>query len=54
MIDVYHDACLMAVLGEGKQAENPTDLNGDCVTNVLDLAAMTLGWLNEVGLNEPF
>ncbi|MCH8121198.1 MAG: hypothetical protein IIC00_15930 [Planctomycetes bacterium] len=51
-IDVYDDAC-KATIGEGLAADNPTDLNGDCVTGLEDLAVMALAWLNDNGLAAP-
>lgn len=54
-IDVYDNACQMARTGEGKAADNPTDIAGDdCVTNLEDFAEMAKNWLNETsGLPGP-
>jgi len=53
MIDVYDSACLMARFGEGKAADNLGDLNGDCDTNLLDLALIAEKWLNDIRLETP-
>ncbi len=51
-IDVYDDACLAAI-GKGLSADNPTDFDGNCITNFEDLAVMATKWLNDTGLTEP-
>lgn len=43
-VDVYDDAC-KATVAKGLNADNPTDLNGDCVTNLGDFAEMAAKWL---------
>jgi hypothetical protein len=52
-INVYDDACQAAV-GAGLQAENPSDIDGDCYTDIHDLAAMALTWLEDQNPIEPF
>jgi hypothetical protein len=52
-IDVYDGACKAARLGLSKGAENPSDLNGDCETDLKDLSEMLLTWLDETVLTEP-
>ena len=52
-INVYDDAC-KATIGAGLAADNPTDLDGNCITDLRDLAVMTATWLNDTGLTEPF
>jgi len=52
-IDVYDSACLMARIGEGKAADNLGDLNGDCKTNLEDLALIAAKWLNDIRLGTP-
>jgi len=44
MIDVYDDACKVTI-AKGLNADNPTDLNGDCVTSLEDFAEMAAKWL---------
>ncbi len=44
-IDVYPDACAMALEGEYKTIAH-TDMNGDCVTNDLDLRMLAAIWLD--------
>jgi len=51
-IDVYDDACGMAVALDPAAIEL-TDLNGDCVTNLLDFAVMAGLWLDDYALTEP-
>jgi hypothetical protein len=51
-IDVYDDAC-KATLGAGLAADNPTDLNRDCVTGLEDIAVMALAWLVDNSLTAP-
>ena len=51
-IDVYDDAC-KATIGKGLVADNPSDFDGNCITDLEDVAAMALAWLNYNGLTEP-
>ena len=51
-IDVYDDACLAAI-GKGLAANNPTDLDGDCVTGLADFAVLAEKWLSDNGLAVP-
>jgi len=51
-IDVYDDAC-KATVGQGTAADNQTDLNKDCITDLLDLVELASQWLNETGLAAP-
>ena len=52
-IDVYDDACLAARIGKGLATNHPTDLDGNCITNLGDLAVMVTKWLNDTGLTGP-
>jgi hypothetical protein len=52
-IKVYDDPCQAARLGMSLAADNPTDLNGDCITSFEDFAAVALKWLNNNGLASP-
>ena len=52
-IDVYYNACQAAV-GAGLAAENPSDIDLDCYTDIHDLAAMALEWLEDLTPIEPF
>lgn len=45
-IYVYNDACKMTRIGLGKAADNPTDLDGNCITNLADFAEMASRWLS--------
>ena len=49
-IDVYDTACKAARLGMSLAANNPSDISGDCVTGLKDLAEMAATWLNRTGL----
>jgi hypothetical protein len=51
-IDVYDDAC-KAAIGKGLAADNPADLDGNCITGFGDLAVMATRWLNDTGLTGP-
>jgi hypothetical protein len=51
-IDVYDTAC-KAAIGTGLAADNPTDFNADCTTNLKDLAEIAKKWLNDKSLSEP-
>ena len=50
VIDVYDDACKMVRIGQGKGAYNPTDIDGDCITNLSDLSILAAEWLSGQGL----
>ena len=50
-IDVYDDACKAAV-GSGAELD-PGDFNGNCITDLDDLAVMALAWLEDHSLTEP-
>jgi hypothetical protein len=52
-IEVYDDTCKAARLGMSLAEDNPTDLDGDCVTGIEDVAAVALKWLNDEGLASP-
>jgi len=52
MIDVYDDAC-KAAIGAGLAAENPTDSDGNCITDLKDLGVLLSEWLVDTGLTEP-
>ena len=49
-IKVYDNACLA---GRGAGLYVATDLNGDCVTDLLDLAEVALVWLTDMSATEP-
>jgi hypothetical protein len=51
-IDVYDDAC-KATIGAGLAGDNPTDIDGNCITGFGDLAVMAAKWLNDNALTEP-
>lgn len=51
-VDVYDTAC-QATISTGLAAENPTDFDMNCVTNLADLAIMAARWLQEHELSEP-
>ena len=50
--DPNDDACLAAI-GEGLAANNPTDFDGNCITDANDLAELATKWLNDTGLTGP-
>lgn len=50
-IDVYRDACQMTRLGAGVSYQ--TDLNDDCVMNLLDFAEMAAVWLDDYSVTGP-
>jgi len=50
---VYDDACQMARIGQGKAADHPTDLDGNCITNLADLARLASRWLSGQALPAP-
>jgi hypothetical protein len=52
-IDVYDDACSAARIGKGLAADNPGDLDGNCITDARDLAEFAAKWLNQGGLTAP-
>jgi len=45
MIDVYDTGCKSAI-GKGLSAEHPTDIDGNCITDIADFAELALQWLN--------
>jgi len=45
-IDVYDDECAAARIGLSLAAENPGDIDKNCITDLKDLAAMLLTWLD--------
>ena len=51
-IYVYDDACLAAE-GTGSLELDPTDLDGNCITNFLDFAVLATAWLDDYTLTEP-
>lgn len=51
-IDVYDDACVAARIGVGLAADNPGDIDGNCITDLKDIAAMAQTWLDDTGLTE--
>jgi hypothetical protein len=51
-IDVYDDACAAAI-GKGLTADNPTDLDRNCITNFDDFALMATTWLDDNSLTVP-
>ncbi len=48
-IDVYDTACLAAI-GIGQRVDHSTDLDGNCITDLSDVAIMAATWLNDVAL----
>jgi hypothetical protein len=52
MIDVYDDACLAAE-GAGTLVLDPTDLDGNCITNLKDFAELALDWLADYAIEGP-
>jgi hypothetical protein len=44
-IDVYDTAC-EAAIGKGLAADNPTDINSDCITGLADFAELAFRWLD--------
>jgi len=50
-IDVYDDACL-AALDLALAEIDPTDLDGNCITNFEDFALMAAKWLDDYALIE--
>jgi len=51
-IDVYDDSCL-AAKAAGLAAIDPTDIDGNCITNFADFAVMATTWLDDYTLTEP-
>ncbi len=51
-IDVYDDACL-AAKAAGPVELDPTDIDGNCITNFEDFAVMATTWLDDYTLTEP-
>ena len=51
-IDVYDDVC-KATIAMGLAEDNPTDLNGDCITDLRDFAVMAAAWLNDTKSTGP-
>ena len=52
-IDVYDNECNAARIGISLAAENPQDFNGDCITNLEDLAELAIAWLVDYAITEP-
>jgi len=52
-IDVYDTPCLAARIGLDLATDNPTDLSGDCVTSLEDIAALAAAWLDDYEITEP-
>ena len=51
IIDVYTDPCQMTLLGKEKDYE--TDINDDCVVNLLDFVEMASEWLGDYSSSGP-
>ena len=51
-IDVYDNSC-RAALGAGLAAENPTDLDANCITDLRDYAVLAAKWLVDQALTAP-
>jgi len=51
-IDVYDDSCLAAI-DLGLAVIDPTDIDGNCITNFEDFAVMAITWLDDYTLTEP-
>jgi outer membrane protein assembly factor BamB len=52
-IDVYDDACKATIIGKGLAADNPTDLDNNCITDLKDLSMMLTTWLVNYALPAP-
>jgi len=52
-IDVYDDACSMARIGQGMAEARTGDYDGDCDTDLDDLAILAGKWLNDLRLAAP-
>ncbi len=50
-IDVYANEC-MAAIGTG--ADDPGDVDEDCMTNLKDIAEIAAAWLDVYSLTAPF
>jgi len=51
-IDVYDNACL-ATKAAGQAVIDPTDVDGNCITNFKDFAIMATTWLDDYKLTGP-
>ncbi len=51
-IDVYDDACKAGRIGKWRLADNPTDFDGNCITNLEDFAVIGRTWLHGSQLEE--
>jgi len=51
-IDVYDDACLAAEAA-GTMVIDPTDFDGNCITDFVDFALMAATWLDDYALTNP-
>jgi len=51
-IDVYDDSCL-AAKAVGLAVIDPTDFDGNCITNFGDFAVMATTWLDDYTLTAP-
>ena len=51
-IDVYNNAC-EAAKASSLTADNPGDLDGNCITDANDLAEFVSKWLNDNRLTAP-
>ena len=51
-IDVYDDSCL-AAKAAGPVEIDPTDIDGNCITNFADFAVLAITWLDDYTLTEP-
>jgi len=51
-IDVYDTACLAAIDTDTTNFDH-TDFNGDCTTNLEDLAVTAVSWIRDYLLTEP-
>ena len=51
-IDVYDDSCLAAEAA-GLAVIDPTDFDGNCITNFADFAVMATTWLDDYTLTGP-
>lgn len=50
---VYDDSCKMVRIGQGKAADHPTDLDGNCITDLRDFARLASQWLSGEALSAP-
>ncbi len=51
-IDLYDDACI-AALDLGLTELDPSDIDGDCTTDLVDFARLAARWLDDYTLTEP-